>query len=301
MSIIKSLSVGNGDMFYIQHNTDSFTVIDCCLDEENQERIVKEIQQRSQGKGIKRFISTHPDEDHLKGIKYLDEHWGIVNFYCVRNKAIKKEETEDFKYYCKLREGAYYLEKGCQRKWLNCEDNERGSSGIEFLWPDVNNSVYQEALERVKSGQGFNNISPIFTYSLEKNVKAMWMGDIEHDFLEKISDQVQWPEIDILFAPHHGRKSGTVPGNILKRLNPYIVVIGEAPSENINYYSNYNTIKQNSAGDIIFDCINNWVYVYASKDSYCLDTSFLNHSLAEEAGYGKYLGCFFPKGAQKWK
>ena len=31
MSIVKSLSVGNGDMFYIQHNSDNFTVIDCFL------------------------------------------------------------------------------------------------------------------------------------------------------------------------------------------------------------------------------------------------------------------------------
>ena len=29
MSIIKSFSVGEGDMFYIQHNSDNFTVIDC--------------------------------------------------------------------------------------------------------------------------------------------------------------------------------------------------------------------------------------------------------------------------------
>lgn len=35
MSIIKSFSVGNGDTFYIKHGNDSFTVIDCCLDESN--------------------------------------------------------------------------------------------------------------------------------------------------------------------------------------------------------------------------------------------------------------------------
>ena len=31
MSIIKSYSVGNGDMFYIKHGTDNFSIIDCCL------------------------------------------------------------------------------------------------------------------------------------------------------------------------------------------------------------------------------------------------------------------------------
>lgn len=297
MSIIKSLSVGNGDMFYIQHNTDSFTVIDCCMDEENQERIVKEIQQKSQGKGVKRFISTHPDEDHLRGIRYLNENWEIVNFYCVRNQAIKKEETKDFKYYCELRKEAYCIEKGCQRKWLNCEDNERGSAGIEFLWPDINNSAYQEALERVKNGQGFNNISPIFIY-MGENVKAMWMGDMEQIFLEKIKAQIEWPKIDILFAPHHGRKSGRVSPDVLQKLKPQVIVVGEAPSEDLDYYSNYNTITQNSAGDITFVCENNRVYVYVSKSSYHWDKIFLNHDLPGEEKYGKYLGYFIPEGVR---
>ena len=35
MSIIKSVSVGNGDMFYIKHGTSNFTIIDCNIDETN--------------------------------------------------------------------------------------------------------------------------------------------------------------------------------------------------------------------------------------------------------------------------
>ena len=31
MSTVKSFSVGEGDMFYINHNSDNFTTIDCCL------------------------------------------------------------------------------------------------------------------------------------------------------------------------------------------------------------------------------------------------------------------------------
>lgn len=31
MSKVKSFSVGDGDMFYIRHNSDNFTIIDCCL------------------------------------------------------------------------------------------------------------------------------------------------------------------------------------------------------------------------------------------------------------------------------
>ena len=47
MSVIKSFSVGEGDMFYIQHNSDNFTVIDCYMHEDNKDRIMKEIEEKS--------------------------------------------------------------------------------------------------------------------------------------------------------------------------------------------------------------------------------------------------------------
>ena len=65
MSIIKSVSVGNGDMFYIKHGTSNFTIIDCNIDETNDKKIVNEIKQEASGKNITRFISTHPDDDHI--------------------------------------------------------------------------------------------------------------------------------------------------------------------------------------------------------------------------------------------
>lgn len=301
MSVIKSFSVGDGDMFYIKHNSDNFSIIDCYMDDSNKKAIVSEIKKESSGKGITRFISTHPDEDHLQGIKYLDEQTGIVNFYCVKNDAIKKdEETDDFKHYCFLRDGehAYYVSEGCSRKWMNIGDDERGCAGINFKWPIITNSDFKEALSAVTEGEGFNNISPIFTYSLEEGVTAMWMGDMEHDFLEKIKDQVAWGKIDILFAPHHGRDSGKVSDDVLKELDPHIIVIGEAPSKFLNYYSGYNTIKQNSAGDIVFHCSGDKVHVYVSEADYSYDTSFLSNEGAYNSNFGYYLGSFTPKGAK---
>lgn len=35
MSIIKSFSAGNGDMFYINHNSDNFTTIECCYEDDD--------------------------------------------------------------------------------------------------------------------------------------------------------------------------------------------------------------------------------------------------------------------------
>ena len=55
MSIIKSFSVGEGDMFYIDHNSDNFSIIDCCMDDSNKEVITQEIRDKSSKKGIVRF------------------------------------------------------------------------------------------------------------------------------------------------------------------------------------------------------------------------------------------------------
>ena len=301
MSIIKSFSVGNGDMFYIDHNSDNFSIIDCCMDDSNRREITKEVATLSGSKGITRFISTHADDDHFRGLTYLDDQLGILNFYCVENEAIKDDETEDFKRYCSLRDGThhYYISKGCSRKWMNMYDEERGSSGINILWPVTSNEDFQKVLKSASTdGSGVNNLSPIITYSIEKNVTMMWLGDMEHDFLEKIKDQVDWPKIDILFAPHHGRDSGKVSDDVLKKLDPHIIVIGEGPSKYLNYYPNYNTIKQNSAGDIVFDCYGDYVHVYVSNANYSWNTAFLNDEGAENSKYGTYLGSFKPKGAQ---
>ncbi len=296
MSIVKSFSVGDGDMFYIQHNCKCFSIIDCCIDESNREKIVAEIKSMQSQKNITRFISTHPDDDHIRGLEYLDEKLGIVNFYCVDNASKKDDPTDDFNHYCQLKNGSkhYYLFKGCKRKWLNSYDsadkNDNGSSGIECLWPNVNNADYKATLEKVKSGSDFNNISPIITYSLQNGASFIWMGDLEQDLLEKVKSEIDWPSIDVLFAPHHGRKTGKVFSDVLRDLSPKLVIIGEAPSEHLDYYNGYNTITQNTAGDIILDCDVGYIHIYLSNANYKYDTSFLEQKSKPNTNLGVYIG-----------
>lgn len=288
MSIIKSLSVGNGDMFYIKHGTDNFSIIDCCVDDATKHRIVNEIISESLGKGIIRFISTHPDEDHIRGLSYLDEQIGVLNFYCVRNEATKANPSDDFKKCCELRDSdkAFYLEKGCSRKWMNQDGEGRGSSGINILWPVLSNEAFKSALKTAKDGGSPNNISPIIKYELNEGVRALWMGDLETEFLVEIEPDLDLPKVDILFAPHHGRNSAKIPEEYLQILEPKIVVIGEAPSEYLNYYKNYNTITQNTAGDITLDCESGKVNVYVSNKDYSV--TFLDNEYKSAFNY--YIG-----------
>ena len=222
MSKIKSLSVGNGDMFYIRHGSDNFTIIDCSLSDTNQKDIVDELNRERSGKEITRFISTHPDQDHIRGLVYLDDQLKIRNFYCVKNATAKETETSDFKRYRQLHdheEKAFYIFKGCKRRWMNQNSDERKHAGIHILWPDTSNQDFKDALKNAAQGGSPNNISPIIKYGLNNGVTALWMGDLETDFMEPIEDGVDLPKVDLLFAPHHGRKSGRVPKPWLDNIN----------------------------------------------------------------------------------
>ena len=289
MSIVKSFSVGDGDMFYIKHGSDNFTIIDCNLSGDNSEDILDELYDIKRTKGITRVISTHPDQDHISGLHHLDNKIDILNFYCVSNNVVKDYETDSFKHYKKLRnheEKAFHISKNCSRKWMNIGCDERGGAGISIKWPDTDNAHYKAALQLAEEGGSPNNISCIVQYAFGDSVKYLWMGDLETEFMENVEGELDLEECAVLFAPHHGRNSGSVPSGILEVINPDIIVIGEAPSAHINYYAGYNTITQNSAGDIVFENDGSLIHIFTSKN---YSVNFLQNYGKSKAGFF-YLG-----------
>ena len=139
MSTLKSFSFPNGDirgdMFYIKHNSENFTIIDCYLkdgDDENcrKDEIIQEIVSESRGR-ITRFISTHPDNDHILGLNALDDELSLTNFYAVENDIPADDSDDSLKRYLKLKsEHNYAIEKGINRAWLNKKTEE---SPVLFL------------------------------------------------------------------------------------------------------------------------------------------------------------------------
>jgi hypothetical protein len=290
MAIVKSYSVGNGDMFSIRHNSDNFTQIDCCLCADKLDEQIADLKEQSRGKGVTRFISTHPDQDHLHGIELLDAEVPISNFYVVKNQATKSDETESFKHYCKLRDDpakAFYISKGVTRKWMNLADGERGAAGVHILWPDTSNELYQEALAEAAAGKNYNNMSAVIRYSLQNGASFMWLGDLETDFMESIAHEIKLEKTTVVFASHHGRATGKIPDSWLEKLDPQIIVIGEAPSRHLHYYTGYSKITQNKAGDITMECVNDKVHIYVSNPDYNLHKDFNDEGMST---YDNYIG-----------
>ena len=293
MAIVKSFAVGNGDMFFIKHESDNFSIIDCCLPGSREDEILREIVGAKEGKGITRFISTHPDQDHINGLVHLDDRIDILNFYVVKNNATKEDETIDFKHYKNLRDNqdrAFYIKRNCERRWMNKSNEERDSAGIDIRWPIESNEEFKNALKEAKDGGSPNNISPVIKYTRSEGAHITWMGDLETEFMESINSDFKPEHSHVLFAPHHGRKSGRVPKAWLKHIDPTVIVIGEAPSSDLAYYSDYNTITQNSAGDVTFECLKGKTHVYVSEANYTVD--FLRIENVDDIR-GYYIGTFY--------
>lgn len=263
MSIVKSFSFPTGeirgDCFYIKHNTSTFTVIDCYLKEGDdancrKQEIIREIRRESYGR-INRFISTHPDNDHILGIEDLDKEWGIANFYAVENDIPRDKYDISLEKYIELKKNYNCaIKEGVRRKWLNEGDDDIQGSNIEFLWPDVDNLKFKEALQATAKGESPNNISCVIKYDAPGGGSYLWMGDMETGMQEEFykSRLNKIPSVDVLFHPHHGRDSSKLPDDLMFKLGPQIVVIGNAPAEHINYGNPDQTITQNMAGDVVF-------------------------------------------------
>lgn len=112
------------------------------------------------------------------------------------------------------------------------------------------------------------------------------MGDIESAFSESIKNDVAMQSTSILFAPHHGRASGKIPTEWLEIIQPRIIIIGEAPSKDIDYYKGYETITQNTAGDITLECISGKVHIYVENPDYSVN--FLDDEHADT--FRNYIG-----------
>ena len=300
-SIVKSFSFPKGetrgDTFYIKHGVDSFTVIDCFLLSESdhfennrQEEIIDEIVNQSKGR-IRRFISTHPDHDHIAGIEELFRRWPTDNFYAVDNDVPSDESDPSLSMYLELKKNKNYaIKQGIKRCWLNDDngaEDPHQASGIHFLWPDLNNEEFKTALKVVAEGGNKNNICPIITYTLKGGAKYMWMGDLETDlqtaYYEMYKSSI--PHVNILFQPHHGRKSGAVPDNLLEQLQPQLIIIGNAPSEHIDYGDSQKTITQNASGDLLFENDGEYVHIYSQKSVDNLPDCLENDPLRAYASY----------------
>ncbi|UJF29304.1 hypothetical protein L0B70_10700 [Kaistella sp. 97-N-M2] len=220
---------------------------------------------------IFRFIITHPDMDHLDGISDLYSEFNIMNTWDTDNNKTVADganfagyNKEDWDFYTKIRSGqisetrrlTYFA--GQENSFYN-EDN------IKILSPTA------ELVRKANSNGDYNDLSYVLLLTHPRpdgtSWKILFAGDSDNDswdyILKNHRDQVT--NIDVLFAPHHGRDSGR-SYEFLKTLNPRVTLFGNASSKYLAYECYPRTrITNNQAGYVIMDVTASKIVFYVKN------------------------------------
>lgn len=276
MSLIHFLNVMEGDCTLIEHPSGRNTLIDICYGRKDQ--ISKFNRNCNNQKNypvnsvdylkninistIFRFILSHPDMDHMDGLNNLCNNFSICNFWDIDNNKIlttfddTKYKKEDWDCYQNIRNGkkikVLNLYSGTHGEYFNESNDElKTGDGLYILSPT------KELVEQAKKNNNYNDCSYVILYKVD-GFKIIFSGDSEEKtwdyILENYSNEVS--KIDVLFAPHHGRKTGG-NDNYLDVLKPKLTLFGNARSEYLDYQSWNNRgflhITNNEAGNIILE------------------------------------------------
>lgn len=226
---------------------------------------------------IFRFILTHPDMDHMDGLKALSDAVSILNFWDTGVKKAKPSfsgspyKEVDWDQYRSFvnGNGAQSISRlaGESFQFANREsDNSSGGDGLYILAPDAN--LVKEANEN----GDVNDASYVILYR-SVGGRILLPGDA-HDstwdyVLRKYESDVA--NCSIMVAPHHGRDSDR-DYDFLDRIQPKFTIFGNAPSEHLAYHEWYNRdlpfITSNQAGNIVLECSSGLISIYIENKSF---------------------------------
>jgi beta-lactamase superfamily II metal-dependent hydrolase len=312
MSVVHFLNVLEGDCNIIQHDSGRISVIDVSNasneDETSAERATRTSAQRQtmfsrtqvpQGKTdyrqklqpdnpieylrnriiteeIFRFIITHPDMDHLDGLRDLFASFKIACFWDTDNKKEILDfngggyNKEDWDFYLKLRDGKYRPD--VRRTFYSGNSwNYFQQDYIQILGPT--SELLQNSIEK----DDYNDSSYVLLYTPPKGNGGVWKillaGDSHDDswshILSNYKDMIS--NVDVLLAPHHGRDSNR-NYDFLKIVNPTVTLFGNASSEHLAY-DKYPEVRitNNQAGYVIMDISENEINLLVKNKEFAND------------------------------
>ncbi|MCK5686577.1 hypothetical protein KAJ27_20745 [bacterium] len=240
-----------------------------------------------------RYIQTHPDMDHMGGIKDFFKDFSPVNFWDTDNKKEMGSfqdspySEEDWIFYKDLRSGSdsdpkrLCLFSGSYGQFFNQgEGEDSGGNGLYLLAPT------KELVQEANDSEDFNDCSYVILFRSANGQKVVIGGD-SHDktweyILEKHENDVK--DADLFIAPHHGRKSGR-NYDFLDIVNPKLTFFGNANSEHLAYDSWNNRglekFTNNQGNCLLAKFENNGTYIYCTYKTFA-------EAYAKENGHVTY-------------
>lgn len=275
MDTVYFLNVGNGDCNIIVHNSGNISVIDIneienineafeTLNIGNQHKkdypddALAFIKSISNGRRVFRFILTHPDKDHMKGLNKLHVNPGFVNFWSF-SSGKKIEGNVDWDTYKSLNTKkdknvtAISPSENEKNKYFNQDENgQAGGDGLFIICPS------NEMKIKAAQEDSTNNYSYVLKFVANNGKSVLFGGDAqeeEWDYIMK-NHASDIKDIDLLISPHHGRKIENL-GKALDIINPKVSLLGNFPSEYGSYdFYNKRQLKHytnNELGSIKID------------------------------------------------
>lgn len=320
MSVIHFLNVQNGDCNIIEHNSGRVSVIDVCCarkeiineecsqedsglimnstisgnyrQKEHPENPIRYLKKVVNCSSIFRYIQTHPDMDHMDGIKDLFEEFDVLNFWDTNNNKnissddFNKYRKKDWDFYQRIRKSdseptVLYLTDNSKGEYYRCENGD----GLFILAPS------KTLVNEANQTEDYNELSYVLLYQTG-NKKIIFAGDSGNKTWNYILANYKSlvSNVDVLLAPHHGRKTG---GNdeYLDVLKPKLTLFGNAESEHLDYSSWNNRklfkITNNEAGNVVLEIEDGEIKVFVSNENFA--KNFKNFKNLETI-HGYYIG-----------
>lgn len=305
MATIHFLNVKEGDCSVIKHYSGRVSVIDVCnaKSSESEEskfemslakaatrRVPGNFQQKNYPvnpiaylhdhgvASIFRYIQTHPDMDHMDGIKVFFNEFSPLNLWDTENEKEMSDDSwssspyqrADWEFYKNLRDTDPNIDP--KRLTLlagargECYNKKGGGDGLYILAPT------QELVDTANENGDYNDCSYVLLY--RTNGHRIIFGGDSHDrtwehILNEYDDDVR--DIDLLIAPHHGRRSGR-SYEFLDVLKPSLTFFGNAGSQYLAYDPWYNRnllyVTNNQANCMVVDASQNPMDLYVTNKSF---------------------------------
>lgn len=191
------------------------------------------------GRPIFRYIQSHPDLDHMRGLDALEDSGiAVLNFWDIAHtrqwKSGKDKESDkaDWDAYTRFRAGknakVLNLQRDSAGKYYNQGDDTLASNGLHILSPTP------DLIAKFDEDGKRNNLSYVLRYVISSGQTTrtiIFGGDAE---------QAAWDSIyayygiklkcDVLKASHHGRDTGYHQAAV-KAMSPSVTIVsvGEKP------------------------------------------------------------------------
>ncbi len=276
------LNVGKGNCTIVDFPSGNLSVIDIddsrSLSSEERNRIelsgrasltnpVSYITKKFGDRAIFRFILTHPDMDHMSGIRELFNTKEVINFWDTDNRKYVDPNNwedslfrkEDWDFYQKIRKSkdnpkVLTLYRGAKSNCCWVED------GIKILSPS------EELVEKAEKSGDYDHLSYVLMIEFAKR-KVLLCGDATKEALRDIINFYGDLYSDILFAPNHGSKHH-ISREILDVINPRTIIVSVA--EGIDYardlYSEYGIVLSTKYyGNIIVKIKDNGEIIFTTQ------------------------------------